>query len=45
MCDLIFSRAFVWNISHFRENSVRYNHKCTQVLEKRTRSSYQILTK
>jgi hypothetical protein len=28
-CVLIFSRTFVWNISHSKKNSARYYHKCT----------------
>ena len=29
MCVLIFSTTFVWNISHSKENSAKYYHKCT----------------
>jgi hypothetical protein len=29
MCVLIFSTTFVSNISHSKNNSVRYYHKCT----------------
>jgi hypothetical protein len=31
MCVLIFSTAFVRNISNSKKNSARYYHKCTQV--------------
>jgi hypothetical protein len=31
MCVLIFSTIFVGNISHYKKNSVKYHHKCTQV--------------
>jgi len=31
MCVLIFSRTFVWTISHSKKNSARYYHKCTFV--------------
>ena len=29
MCFMIFSTNFVWNISHYKEDLVRYHHKCT----------------
>jgi len=29
MFVLIFSTTFVWNISHSKKNSARYDHKCT----------------
>jgi len=45
MCALIFSAAFVGNISHFKKNSTRYYHKCTQVVMQSTRYSSQILIK
>ena len=32
MCVLIFSATFVWNISHFNKNWVRYDHTCTLVI-------------
>jgi hypothetical protein len=28
MCVFIFSTTFVWNISHFKKNSARYDQKC-----------------
>ena len=31
MCVLIFYTNFVWKISHYKKNSARYHHKCTQV--------------
>ena len=31
MCVLIFSMTFVWNISNFKKNSVRYYHKYSQI--------------
>jgi hypothetical protein len=30
MCVFIFSANFIYNICHFKENSARYYHKCTQ---------------
>jgi hypothetical protein len=33
MCSLIFSTTFVWNISHFKKNSARYNHRFRKVKE------------
>ena len=35
----------VWDISHSKKNSARYDRKITQVLIKSTRCSYQILIK
>jgi hypothetical protein len=32
MCVLIFSTTFVWDISHFKRNWARYNHKCVLVV-------------
>jgi hypothetical protein len=43
MCVLIFSTAFVRNISHSKKNSVRHYHKCTQVFMYSIRYSYQML--
>jgi hypothetical protein len=31
MCVLIFSKPFVWNISHSKKNWARYDHKCILV--------------
>jgi len=31
MYVFIFSTTFVWNISHSKKNSVRYDHKCISV--------------
>jgi hypothetical protein len=45
MCVLIFSKTFVWNISHSKKNSARYYHKCTQVFMSSTRYSCQISVK
>jgi hypothetical protein len=45
MCVLIFSTAFVWNISHSKKNSARYYHKCTQLFMWTTRYYSQILMK
>ena len=42
---LIFPPNSVWNISHSKNNSARYYHKCTQVLLKSTRYSCRILIK
>ena len=39
MCILIFATAFVWNISHSKENSARYCHKCENVFMWSTRFS------
>ena len=32
-CVLIYSTTFVWNISHYKNNSPRYYHKCAQVFK------------
>jgi hypothetical protein len=45
MCVLIFSTTFVWNISHSKQNSARYYHKCTQVFMSSTCYSCQISIK
>jgi hypothetical protein len=44
-CVFIFSAIFVWNISHSKNNSARYYHRCTQVFMQSTRYFCQILTK
>ena len=44
-CGLTFSTAFVWNISHFKKNSARHYHKCTQVFLGIIRLSCQVLMK
>jgi len=31
MCVLFFSESFVWNISHFKNNSASYYHKFTYI--------------
>jgi hypothetical protein len=33
---LIFSTTFVWNISHSKKNSARYDQKCVSVFMKST---------
>ena len=38
MCVLIFSTTFVWNISHSKKNSARYDTKCILVLMQSKRS-------
>jgi hypothetical protein len=43
MCVFIFSTTFVWNISHPKNNSARYYHKCTQISMQSTRYPCQIL--
>ena len=43
MCVLIFSTIFVWNISHCKNNSVRYCHKCENVFVYITRYSCRIV--
>ena len=45
MCALIFSTTFVSKISHFKNNSVRYYHKCTRVFMQSNRCSCQIFIK
>jgi len=40
---LIFSTTFVWNISHSKKNSTRYNLKCTYAFTYSTRYYCQIL--
>jgi hypothetical protein len=44
-CVLIFSSAFVWNISHFMKNWARCYNKRTLVLMWNVRYSYQSLMK
>jgi hypothetical protein len=44
MCVLIFSTAFVWNISSSKKNSERHYHKCAQVFTWSTRYSCHIST-
>jgi hypothetical protein len=41
-CILIFSTAFLWNISHSEKNSARYYHKFTWVFMQSTLYSCQI---
>jgi hypothetical protein len=43
MCVLIFYTSFVWNISHSKNNSARYYHKCTQIFMWCTRYDCQTL--
>ena len=45
MCVLIFSTTFVWNISHFKKNWARYDHKCMSVCTSSSRYSCHILMK
>jgi hypothetical protein len=45
MCVLIFSTNFVWNISHSKKNSVRYNQKCILVFMLSIRYSCTIIMK
>ena len=45
MCVLIFSPAFVWNISHSKKNLVRYDQKCILVFMLNTCYYYEILMK
>ena len=45
MCVLIFSAAFVWNISDSEKNSASCYHKCENVFTSSTRCSCQILMK
>jgi hypothetical protein len=42
---LIFSTTFVWNISHSKNISARYDQKCKLVFVQSTRYSYVILIK
>jgi hypothetical protein len=42
-CVLIFSTNFDWSISHFKENSARYYHTCTDNFMWNTHYSSQIL--
>ena len=44
MCVLIFSATFVSSVSHSK-NSLRYDHKCTQVFKQSTCYSFQIVMK
>ena len=39
-CVLIFYTSFVWNISHSRKNSARYNNKCISVIINTFAASY-----
>ena len=41
MCVLIFSTTFVWNISHYRKNWVKYDQKCLLSFMWSTRYSCQ----
>ena len=45
MCVFVVSTTFFRNISHFKNNSVRYYHKCIQVFIGSTRYSSQIFFK
>jgi len=45
MCVLIFSTAFVWNISHSKGKIVRYDQKYMLVFTQSTRNSWPILIK
>jgi len=45
MCILILTTTSVWNISHSKNNWVRYDQKCILVFMYSTRYSCQILIK
>ena len=45
MCVLIFCATFVWNISHSKQNSVRYYHKMYKGLHWNAGYSYKTLMK
>ena len=45
MWVLIFSATFIWNISHSKKNSARYDEKCVSVFVWSTSYSCQILMK
>jgi hypothetical protein len=45
MCVFIFSKIFVWNISHSWKNLARYDQKCVSVFIWSTRYSCLILMK
>ena len=45
MCVSILSTTFACDISHSKNTSARYYHKCTYVFMYRTRYSCQILTR
>jgi len=45
MCVLIFSTTFIWNISHSKNSSARYDRKCTLVLTKSAHYSCRVLMK
>jgi len=43
MCCLIFSTTFVWNISHYKKNSAKYDKNCTLLFTYSTCYSWEIL--
>ena len=45
MCVLIFCTIFLCNVSHFKDNSTRYYHKCAYFFTPSTRYSSLILVK
>jgi hypothetical protein len=45
MYVLIFSKAFVWNIAHFKKNWARYDQISTLVFMSSTRYSCQVVMK
>jgi hypothetical protein len=45
MCVLFSSTNFMWNISHSKTNTARYNHKLILVFRQSTRYSFRILIK
>ena len=44
-CVLIFSTTFLYSISHSKNNSARYCHKCENIFMRSTRYSCQFLMK
>jgi hypothetical protein len=45
MCVLIFLHKSVWNVSHYKNNWARYDHKCAKVFMWCTRCTSTILMK
>jgi hypothetical protein len=45
MCVLIFCTTSDRNISHYKQNSARYDHKCTLIFKKSIRYPFQNLIK